>query len=161
MTTTHIGTTIAIATGRPATMDAAGFAALTWVTMPAGLVTFGAVGDTNETITVQDVTQGRNKTLKGAVTGDTVNVAVSRLRNSTTGALDAAQAAFKAAATALCGEYSVRIVEPNCGAQNGVTTYIAGQIGNWKSNEISTSSYAGFSFDVMVNYAPVEVYPAP
>lgn len=161
MATTHIGTKIAIATGRPATNDQAGFEALTWVEMTEGLVSIGAIGDTSETVTVPDMTTGRNMTLKGSVTGDTVNIAVSRQRATATGALDAAQAAIKAAAKAGCGEYSLRIVEPDCGAQNGITQYVCGQIGNWKETERSTTSYAGFTFDVMVNYEPVDVYPAP
>jgi len=161
MSTTHIGSKIAIATGRPATNDQAGFEALTWVEMDEGLVSVGAIGDTNETVSVPDMSTGRNMTLKGAVTGDTVNIAVSRKRVVATGALDAAQAAMKAAAQAGCGEYSLRIVEPDCGGQNGITQYICGQVGNWKETERSTTSYAGFTFDFMINYAPVDVYPAP
>lgn len=156
MSVNHIGTTLAIATGRPATNDAAGFAALTWVQAAEGIVSIGAIGDTNETITVPDITTGRNMTLKGAVTGDTVSVAMSRKRQAS-GALQAAQAAFKAAATSMGGEYSLRIVEPGAG---GVTQYIAGVPMNWKETERSTSSYAGFTFDFAINYAPVDVYPS-
>lgn len=161
MSNTDIGTKLAIATGRPATIDQAGYEALTWVEMTEGLVSIGAVGDTNETVTVPDMTTGRNKTLKGAKTGDTVNIAVSRQRVTASGALDPAQAAMKAAADSLCGEYSFRFVEPDCGAQNGVTQYICGPVANWKRTERTTTSYAGFTLDVMMNYAPVEVYPAP
>ena len=160
MSVTHIGTKIAIATGVPATNNLAGFEGLTWVEMDAGLVSVGAVGDTNETVSVPDVSTGRNMTLKGAVTGDTVNIAVSRKRVANTGALDAAQAAMKAAAKAGCGEYSLRITEADCGLP-GVVQYIAGQVGNWKETERTTTSYAGFTFDFMINYEPVDEYPAP
>ena len=157
MSVNHIGSKLAIATGRPATQDAAGYAAMTWVEAPDGLVSFGAVGGTNETIAVPDVSTGRNMTLKGAITGDTVNVALSRKRVAATGALTASQAAFKAAALAQGGEYSYRITEPGTG---GMVQYITGAPMNWKETERTTSSYAGFTFDVAINYDPVDVYPA-
>lgn len=157
MSVNHIGSKLAIATGKPATLDAAGFAALTWVEAPEGTVSIGAIGDTNETITVPDLTTGRNMTLKGAKTGDTVNVALSMKRVLATGALTASQLAFKAAAQAASGEYSYRVTELGTG---GVVQYICGAPMNWKTNERSTTSYAGFSFDVAINYDPVDVYPA-
>lgn len=157
MSVNHIGTKLAIATGRPATQDAAGYAALTWVEAPDGIVSIGAVGDTNETITVPDVTTGRNMTLKGAKTGDVVNVALSRKRVASTGALTASQLAFKAAAQAAGGEYSYRVTEAGTG---GMIQYFTGAVMNWKENERTTSSYAGFTFDVAINYDVVDSYPA-
>lgn len=157
MSVNHIGTLLAIATGRPATQDASGYAALTWVEAPDGLVTIGPVGGTNETVTVPDLSVGRNMTLKGAVTGDTINIALSRKRVVATGALTASQLAFKAAALAQGGEYSYRITEPGTG---GMVQYVTGAPMNWKETERSTSSYAGFTFDVAINYDPVDVYPA-
>jgi hypothetical protein len=157
MSVNLIGTKIAIATGRPATNDSAGFAALTpWVQAELGTVSIGAIGDTNETITVPDLTTGRNTTIKGAVTGDIVNVAFSRQRIAATGALTAAQIAFQAAAQAMGGEYSIRVTETN-----GVIHYFTGQIMNWKQTEMTTTSYAGFTFDCAINTTPVVVYPAP
>jgi hypothetical protein len=155
MSVNLIGTKIAIATGRPATNDKAGFDALTWVQAEQGTVSVGAIGDTNETITVPDLTTGRNTTIKGAVTGDTVNVAFSRDRVAATGALAAAQAAFQAAAQAMGGEYSIRVTE-----KDGVAHYFTGQVMNWKQTEMTTTSYAGFSFDCAINTTPVVHYPA-
>ena len=126
MAVNHIGSKLAIATGRPATIDEAGFVALTWVEADEGTVSIGAVGDTNETITVPDITTGRNMTLKGAVTGNTVNIALSRKRVASTNALTAAQIAFKAAAQAKGGEYSFRVTE-----DDGTIQYFAGNAMNW------------------------------
>ena len=156
MSVNLIGAKLAIATGRPATNDSTGFAALTWVEAAAGTVSIGAIGDTNETITVPDLTTGRNTTIKGAVTGDVVNVALSRQRASG-GALTTAQAAFQAAAQAMGGEYSIRVIEAGA---TGPTHYFTGAVMNWKQNEMTTTSYAGFSFDVAINTTPVVVYPS-
>lgn len=157
MSVNLIGAKLAIATGRPATLDSAGYAALTpWVEADAGTVSIGAIGDTNETITVPDLTTGRNTTLKGAVTGDVVNIALSRQRIANTGALTAAQVAFQAAAQAAGGEYSIRVTEAG-----GVIHYFTGAVMNWKNTEMTTTSYAGFSFDCAINTLPVVVYPAP
>ena len=156
MSTTYIGATLAIATGLPATIDSTGFAALTWVEASAGNVSIGAIGDTHETVTVPDLTVGRNQTLKGSVTGDTINVALSRQTIAATGQLTAAQLAFQAAAKAKTGDYSIRVTEVS-----GIIHYIGGNVMNWKNNEMTTTSYAGFSFDVADNVGEVVVYPAP
>jgi hypothetical protein len=157
MSVNLIGARLAIATGRPATLDQAGYAALTWVEATAGTVSIGAIGDTNETITVPDLTTGRNRTIKGAVTGDVVNIALSRQRQTTGGgALSAAQAAFQAAAQAIGGENSIRVVEAGA---SGPTHYFTGTVMNWKTTEMTTTSYAGFTFDVAINTTPVVVYP--
>lgn len=156
MSVNLIGAKLAIATGRPATIDSTGYAALTWVEAAAGTVSIGAIGDTNETITVPDLTTGRNMTIKGAVTGDVVNIALSRQRGAG-GALTTAQAAFQAAAQAMGGEYSIRVVEAGA---SGPTHYFTGAVMNWKETEMTTTSYAGFTFDVAINTTPVVVYPA-
>jgi hypothetical protein len=156
MAVNHIGAALAIATGRPATLDSSGYAALTWAAATEGTVSIGAIGDTHETVTVPDITTGRNTTLKGAVTGDTVNIALSRKLVAGTGAMIAAQAAFQAAAQAMGGEYSIRVTEAN-----GVIHYFTGAVMNWKNTEMTTTSYAGFSFDVAMNVTEVVVYPAP
>jgi hypothetical protein len=156
MSVNLIGAKLAIATGRPATLDSTGYAALSWTEAASGTVSIGAIGDTNETITVPDLTTGRNTTIKGAVTGDTVNIALSRQR-AAGGALTTAQAAFQAAAQAMGGEYSIRVVEAGA---SGPTHYFTGAVMNWKQTEMTTTSYAGFSFDVAINTTPVVVYPA-
>jgi len=153
MSINHIGTKIAIATGVPATFDDTGFGAMTWVEDAEGTVTIGAVGDTHETITVPDITTGRNMTLKGAVTGDTINVAISRKRQADNSRLEG-QAAMKAAAQASGGEYSFKVTETD-----GTIQYFAGNVMNWKETERSSTSYAGNTFDVTINYDVVDVDP--
>ena len=159
MSVNLIGAKLAIATGRPATNDVAGFEAMTWVEAAVGTVSIGAIGDTNETITVPDLTTGRNTTIKGAVTGDTVNIALSRQRaaGGVSGALTTAQTAFQAAAQAMGGEYSIRVTEAGA---TGPVHYFTGAVMNWKQTEMTTTSYAGFSFDCAINTTPIVDYPA-
>ncbi len=145
MSTNDIGTTIAIATGAPATIDQAGFEALTFVAVN-GLVSVGEVGDDQETITIPDVTAGRNRTIKGVKTGTTIAIALREVP------ADAGQAAAKTASDALGGEHSLRITEPG-----GTIQYIAGPVTGWKRNERSTTSYAGFTYNITTNYADVSV----
>lgn len=159
MSVNFIGAKLAIATGRPATLDSTGYAALTWVEAAVGTVSIGAIGDTHETTTYPDLSTGRNTTIKGAVTGDTINIALSRQRatGGVSGALTTAQTAFQAAAQAMGGEYSIRVIEAGAA---GPTHYFTGAVMNWKQTEMTTTSYAGFTFDVAINTTPVVVYPA-
>jgi hypothetical protein len=143
MSTNDIGTTIAIATGLPATFDEAGYEALTWVNV-AGLQSVGEVGDEHETISVPDLTLGRIRQIKGAATGTTIPVALREVPS------DAGQTAAEAAAKAAGGEYSFRIGEPG-----GKEQYVSGVAMSWKRNERSTGSYAGFTFSVTTNYPTV------
>ena len=152
MSKNDIGTTIAIATGVPATIDSSGFGAMTYSDEIPALTSIGAVGDTNETTTEPDMVTGRNRTIKGAVTGDTVPFAIPLRRDGN--ALHPVMAAFKAAAQAQGGEYSIRITDAD-----GSIQYIAGPVMNWKNTERSTTSYAGFTFDVALNYNVVDVDP--
>jgi hypothetical protein len=143
MSTNDIGTTLAIATGLPATFDEAGYEAMTWVNI-AGLVSIGEVGDDHETISVPDLTLGRIRTIKGAATGTTIAIALREVL------LDAGQAAAEVAAKAAGGEYSFRVGEPA-----GKEQYFSGVCMSWKRTERSTGSYAGFTFSVTTNYPTV------
>lgn len=143
MSTNDIGTTLAIATGVPATFDEAGYEALTWVNI-AGLVSIGEVGDDHETISVPDLTLGRIRTIKGAAVGTTIAIALREVP------LDAGQVAAEAAAKAAGGEYSFRVSEPA-----GKEQYFSGMTGSWKRTERSTGSYAGFTFQATTNYPTV------
>jgi hypothetical protein len=143
MSTNDIGTTLAIATGIPATFDEAGYEAMTWVNI-GGLVSIGEVGDEHETITVPDLTLGRIRTIKGAAVGTTIPVALREVLS------DAGQTAAQAAAKGAGGEYSFRISEPG-----GTEQYVSGVAMSWKRTERSTGSYAGFTFSVTTNYPTV------
>jgi len=143
MSTNDIGTTLAIATGVPATFDEAGYEAMTWVNI-AGLQTVGEVGDEHQTIEVPDLTLGRVRTIKGAAVGTTIAIALREVL------LDAGQAAAQAAAKGAGGEFSFRIGEPG-----GTEQYVSGVCMSWKRTERSTGSYAGFTFSVTTNYPTI------
>jgi len=143
MSTNDIGTTLAIATGVPATFDEAGYEAMTWVNI-GGLVSVGEIGDDHETISVPDLTLGRIRTLKGAATGTTVPVALREVLG------DAGQAAAALAAKSASGEYSFRVTDPA-----GTDDYASGVAMAWKRAGRSTGSYAGFTFSFTTNYPTV------
>ena len=68
MTRSHIGKTLWIAMAQPATHDAAGFAALTWVKVN-GVQTLPQLGQDHNNIDVPDLESGEVMGLKGAATG--------------------------------------------------------------------------------------------
>ena len=149
MSNTDIGTTIAIATGVPATFDEAGYEAMSFVNI-VGLVSIGELGDEHESISVPDLTAGRIRTLKGAATGTTVAIA---LRAPLSGEVVTGQTNAKTAATANGGqEHSFRILDASGNAE-----YVSGVAMSWKRSERSTSSYEGYSFSLTANYPVVYV----
>lgn len=156
MNRTYIGAKLGVATGRPATIDAAGFAALTYVEDPAGLVSVSEIGVDHATITQSDLTRGFDRQLKGTATGKTVSIVLNRERNSTTGALLLAQSAFEAASKLPQGEYSVRVLE-----SDGTTHYITGNIMGWSTSTFDSGTPASFAVQLGMNDFPVHVYPAP
>jgi len=143
MSINDIGTTLAIATGLPATFDETGYEALTWVVI-GGLVSIGEVGDDHETISIPDLTAGRIRTIKGAATGTTIQVSLFEVPS------DAGQAAAELAAKGPGGEYSFRVSDVA-----GADQYFSGVAMSWKRTERSTGSYAGYTFSVTTNYATV------
>lgn len=148
MSNTDIGTTIAIATGVPATFTEAGYEAMTWVNI-VGLVSVGEMGDEHETVSVPDLTAGRIRTLKGAATGTAI---VVTLRAPLSGETATGQTNAKAAATANGGaEHSFKVTDAS-----GNSDYVSGVAMSWKRTERSTSSYEGYSFSVTANYPIVE-----
>lgn len=64
MTKSHIGKSVYYAVGAPATNDAAGFEALTWIKIPGylGGLQFGM---THDNIDIPDLEQGESKTARG------------------------------------------------------------------------------------------------
>lgn len=143
MSTSDIGTLLAIATGLPATANEAGYEALTWVNV-AGLQSVGQIGDAHAVINVPDLATGRSEKLKGEVTGAAVPVVLREV------AADAGQAAVLAACASTSGSYSWRISEPGTAEQ-----YISGPAHSWLRNERSVTSYAGFTFTIEQNTAAV------
>lgn len=146
MSTSDIGHTLHIATGKPATFDEAGYEAMTWVKV-GGIVSIGPVGGTNNIIDVPDLESGYNKAAKGAKTGAVTAIALREIK------ADAGQAAAKSAASeAEQNDYSFMITEPDA---SGEVEYITGIAYDWQRNERSTTSYAGFTFSIRANYESV------
>lgn len=144
MSNNDIGTTIEAVLALPATFDATGFAALTFVKIN-GLVSIGEMGDDHASIPVPDLETGRSKTMKGELTGTTSPLVFREIKN------DAGQSLAKTI-TASRDECSFKITEPN-----GDVYYLAGVAMSYKRSERSVSSYAGFSFQITNNYDLVEV----
>lgn len=146
MSTSDITTTLWIADGLPATFDKAGYEALTW-TQVKGIVSIGTVGTTTSPIDVPDLETGFTKAVKGGRAGTVTAVAMREIKT------DAGQAAAKAAAIeAQSVEYSFKILEPSSG---GDVEYVSGIAYDWQRNERSTTSYAGFTFNIRGNYNSV------
>lgn len=142
-----IGTTVAIATGVPATFTEAGYEAMTWVNV-VGLVSVGAMGDENETISVPDLTAGRIRMLKGAATGSTIQMA---FRAPLAGEVVTGQTNIRAAANVTTGgEYSIRVMDAG-----GNSDYVTGPVMSLVRNERTTTSYDGFSVAIVNNYGIV------
>lgn len=65
---TFIGSAVAVVAAKPATTDAAGFAALSWVATLGEVLEFGELGDTSEDVSVKTLA-GRVKHMNGALDG--------------------------------------------------------------------------------------------
>lgn len=148
MSTSDITTKLYIATGKPATLDKAGYEALSWTEIN-GVVSIGATGVTDAMIDVPDLESGFTLAVKGARTGTVTAIALREIKD------DAGQAAAKTAAAAFT-EYSLKVEEPT--AANEIE-YMTGLPHDWQRNERSTSTYAGFTFNFRSNYATVVTTP--
>jgi len=149
MSTSDIGHTIYMKAGAPTAFTEAAYETL-FTTSPIkinGVVSIGPVGGTNNIIDVPDLESGWTMGAKGAKTGSVTAIALREIK------ADAGQAAAKDAARE--GEhnlYSFKIVEPGA---SGEVEYITGIAYDWQRNERSTTSYAGFTFNIRANYDSV------
>jgi hypothetical protein len=143
MSTSDIGTAVAIATGAPATQNKAGFEALTWVVIN-GIQEAPTFGTTHADIDVPDLSTGFTTGLKGAETGVADSLMFREI------AADAGQVAVLAAARARA-EYSLRTISPD----GTVYTYCSGLVKDYVPNKPTTTSYAGASVTFRPNAVPV------
>lgn len=135
-----IASTISIATGEPATFDAAGFAALTFAEV-GSVASIGAYGDTHADITPPpDLKTGRQLHFTGAADGGEVPVQVH-----TEDFADAGQDAVRAANGARAN-YSFKVVDPD-----GNIDYFYGRVVSYRGLEKSATSYEGCEFTLRVN----------
>lgn len=149
MSEIHIESTVAIATGTPATFDKAGYEALTWVFVN-GMVEAPSFGTTHADIAIPSLATGRTAIRKGASTGQNSSLAFSEV------SADPGQAAVLAASLAATGEYSLRLID----ADVAVAEYCSGIIKDYLPNKPTTSSYTGASANFVPNYDPLVTTPA-
>lgn len=144
MTTISIETTIAHAVGEPATENAAGYEALTWVEV-GEVVSIGEYGDTSEDVAVTKLKDGRTEHFNGAKDGGEMPVTCVRE------AADAGQVLVEANANTN-QTVSTRITDPN-----GDIEYSYGRLANFRRPERTASSYDGVTYAVRRNSGTVTV----
>lgn len=142
MSTADIGATLYVATAAPATNDAAGFAALTWVKVN-GFQSIGELGIGHENIAVPDLQTGHRKGVKGASEGRDVPIVLRRV------ASDTGQGNVETAAKGRPGTLSVRVTY-GTGTDQAPQTgdrviYAQGYAHSWMQRERSDSSHEGFN----------------
>ncbi|WP_347837720.1 hypothetical protein [uncultured Planktomarina sp.] len=144
MTTISIGSTLHVVAAKPATENAAGYDALTFVEI-GEIVSIGAIGDTSEDVTVTKLKDGRTEHFNGAKDGGSVPVAAVRESG------DAGQVIVEANANTneTC---SFMIVDPN-----GDEFYFYGRLANVQTPERTASTYEGLTFEMRRNSGTVKV----
>lgn len=155
MTGSHIGKTIYVATALPATNDAAGFAALTWVKV-SGVQTLPQLGVSHSNIDVPDLQTGFTTGIKGAGSG---NDSTATFRDVDG---DAGQASVRTAANAGGdgGVASVKIVKGSGGSQAPATgdpvQYAQGYLHSYVEIQGDDSTHEGFSVNFKQNGLTVD-----
>ena len=142
MADTSIGTTPHVAAAAPATEDAAGYAALTWVEV-GGIVSIGEKGDDAEDVTVSALKTGRTEHSIGAIDGGAVAVSCKNIL------ADAGQVIIKAGNNNDV-DHSFKMTDPD-----GTLLNFQAKIASGKYSEKTASAYEGYDFEVRVNTATV------
>ena len=144
MADTSIGTTLHVSTGVPATEDAAGYAALTWVKI-GGVVSIGETGDDAEDVTVALVETGRTEHSIGALDGGAWAVTCKNIL------ADAGQVIIKEGNNNDV-DHSFKATDPD-----GTIFNKQGKIAAGKYSEKTASAHEGYAFEARVNTATVVV----
>lgn len=148
MTDNAIGTSIYIATAAPATNDAAGFEALTWVQVN-GLIQGFQFGVSHAMIDIPDLLTGFTTAVKGAATG-TDSTAQFRAVASDTG-----QGTVRTQAHDNDGIVSIKmgVGSGTAGAlaSGDPVIYAQGVLHSYVPNQPTTTSYDGFSVNFRTN----------
>jgi len=139
----YIGATIACAVGTPATIDAAGFAALTLAAI-GKVASWGVIGDTSNDIPV-DLLDGRVEHVNGAKDGGAIPFTIRADSDS------AGQGILKAQSNSNT-EVSFKITDPD-----GEVSYFFGKVANVRDLERTSSNYKGFTGEVRVNSPTIRV----
>lgn len=157
MTQNHIGKTIYVAKALPATNDAAGFAALTWV-LVKGLITLPQLGTTHQMTDIPDLATGFESATKGAGKGVDTTMSFREVD------ADPGQADLIEQADDNDGLLSVRIVSgtgavgPDGPAPvtGDKVEYAQGIAHSHQPNQGDSSSYEGFSVGFRQNAKTVK-----
>lgn len=155
MTGSHIGKTIYVATAAPATNDAAGFEALTWVKVN-GVQTLPQLGTSHANIDVPDLQTGFTTGLKGAASGND-STATFRDVASDTGQANVLTLAI---AGGDGGVGSIKIVKGS-GADEAPATgdpveYAQGYFHSYMKIQGDTTTHEGFSVNFKQNADTIE-----
>jgi hypothetical protein len=160
MTASHIGKTLYNAAALPATNDAAGFEALTWVKVN-GLQVLPQLGTSHANIDVPDLQTGFTTGLKGAASGNDSTTSFRKV------AADAGQVDIRDAAKAGgdAGVMSFKIVTgtgvDNAPATGDVVQYAQGYVHSYVEIQGDTTSHEGFSVNFKQNADTIDdVNPA-
>lgn len=155
MTGSHIGKTIYIAEAIPATNDAAGFAALTWVKVN-GVQTLPQLGVSHANIDVPDLQTGFTAGIKGAGSGNDSTMTFRDVPS------DTGQADIRGLADAggTLGAGSIKIVKGSGVAQAPVAgdpvQYAQGYFHSFIEIQGDDSSHEGFSVNFKQNALTVD-----
>lgn len=135
--TTYIGATIAVVAGAPATLDSAGFGALTYATV--GKITeWGEVGDQSEDVS-ETTLAGRTYHANGALDGGSVPFTILL------DGADAGQTVMKTKNNTN-DEVSVKITDPD-----GEIAYYHGKVASLRDRARNASTMKGMTGEFRVN----------
>lgn len=139
----YIGAVIGVSVATPATVDSAGFGALTYTTV-GNIVSWGSIGDGVDDITIP-LLAGRTLHVSGNKDGGAVPFTYQ---------FEAADAGQTILRTQNNGntDVSVKITDPD-----GKITYFFGRVAGLKSMERQSGAYKGESGEFRVNSATVIV----
>lgn len=155
MTGSHIGKTIYVAEALPASNDAAGFAALTWVKVN-GVQTLPQLGVSHANIDVPDLQTGLTTGIKGAGSGNDSTMTF-RMVASDAGQEDVRN---RANAGGTSGAASIKIVKGSGTNQAPVTgdpvQYAQGYLHSYVEIQGDDSSHEGFSVNFKQNALTVD-----
>ncbi|MBH3440537.1 phage tail tube protein [Pseudomonas luteola] len=145
---TSAGTTLAVAAALPATQDAAGYAALTWV-LVGDVTDIGEFGKSYDLVTHNPLAERATYKRKGNYNNG--NLAVQMARVPTDGGqtilIDAVDDD---------DSYPFRVV-----LQNGTTQYFSGQVMSYTTNVGNGGQITAAAVSIEIDGDVVEVAPAP
>jgi len=157
MTANHIGKTLYVAQALPATNNAGGFEALTWVQVK-GIQTLPVFGVSHSGIDVPDLATGFTQSVKGAAAGRDSTFTFRRI------AADAGQIDVQEQAADEAGLGSIKIVTGS-GADSGDgpipatgdrVIYAQGYFHSFEPNQATDSTFEGATVSFRQNAVEVE-----